>query len=845
MTPPLINSAVRKPMRWSVQGIGLVSPSGRDVHEHMAVVGAETSIGCSGTFLTEPIVAGHHETVMACEWLPPAWQGAARIAALARLAVADAVRDLRAIGEGPPLRGEGLATARRMDVALVVDASLSALERNAVAAAVCHELGQASIDAVMDRRGSGALASLLMGWRRAHESARRAVDLLIVAADSWLYRARLESRRARSPQELAAVTPSEGAAALWLRAAHEAPHPAIKTAWASIPWAARVQGMVKVDGEEPAGPLTQLFYQLPTEMDAITQVWGRSAGDADKQRALNRAAARVTMACAEEGKQRLSPEYTQESLTRTVGQLGAAEMTAELVFAIATASARHDPNTHKQKTERAVMVWGGQGDRYAGCVATVPARARAYGFWEAPVVMSPQGWGRPPTAVDLHPVRYVDRSNPGAFVGYLLDELMDDAMNRARERWTLPLCEQAAVEERLDKKCAAMLALAPSMPNWLHQQGYAASNTAAAFVGTCLLSQQVARDVLPVRRLLQWLAGLEGVAAGDGACVDKDAGAGAVWLGAGVEGLMYVGGVPTKALKAVLCPSAGPLAEVQRAVLLHYGVLAAANEAERLKALADDLVGAYDDTDTMPALLTAACARAATQLKECPWSADTLHTWLDRWRHEERGLAQYDLCISAARAIRLHSGRNGEARLDTLLHEPDTVAWLGAAALEIAALDPALMNETWLDELMPLLPMCPRTLQALACVGHPRSYAYLLHHLKSDAWAEDAEEALQVLFGAPTQVRRSPQEWLDWLAAEQYQPSQRLRRGRAWSAEVVMEEIASGKLNRWQLQRRLDELACTAASDDARAIAARAIYVGAPINLLNAQLEILTPPARR
>ncbi|CAN94278.1 MULTISPECIES: hypothetical protein [Sorangium] len=137
---------------------------------------------------------------------------------------------------------------------------------------------------------------------------------------------------------------------------------------------------------------------------------------------------------------------------------------------------------------------------------------------------------------------------------------------------------------------------------------------------------------------------------------------------------------------------------------------------------------------------------------------------------------------------------------------------LGPLALEILVLAGGARDKEAFARIARSAPLSPSTLSALGRFGHPEAWAIFLHALSDDALAEAAAEALATLFGplVPPGAELDGPAWRAAIAALKPDPTVRLRRGKAWSAQVVAEEIDQGDLNRWSTAQRLRELAVRA-----------------------------------
>jgi len=159
------------------------------------------------------------------------------------------------------------------------------------------------------------------------------------------------------------------------------------------------------------------------------------------------------------------------------------------------------------------------------------------------------------------------------------------------------------------------------------------------------------------------------------------------------------------------------------------------------------------------------------------------------------------------------------ARLLTLWGEPDAheavqsgsppSRVLGVHALEVLVLAGGPEDLAVAQSRVRRVPASERSLDAVARLGHPGSWAYLVHHLDNDDLGDAAERALVALFGPiVAEHRRSiGAEWRDALASAESIPEGRCRGGVPWSLDVVAAECSNPALSRRELELRLDELA--------------------------------------
>lgn len=99
-------------------------------------------------------------------------------------------------------------------------------------------------------------------------------------------------------------------------------------------------------------------------------------------------------------------------------------------------------------------------------------------------------------------------------------------------------------------------------------------------------------------------------------------------------------------------------------------------------------------------------------------------------------------------------------------------------------------------------------LDALARIGDPRVWGFLVQALADEELADPAASALETLFGfcVDAERRLDPMAWREAVQRLDVPAGTRLRGGAPWSADVVRAEILSGRLAMPAVERRLDEL---------------------------------------
>jgi hypothetical protein len=106
------------------------------------------------------------------------------------------------------------------------------------------------------------------------------------------------------------------------------------------------------------------------------------------------------------------------------------------------------------------------------------------------------------------------------------------------------------------------------------------------------------------------------------------------------------------------------------------------------------------------------------------------------------------------------------------------------------------------------LPATPQLLDAVARLGHPGTWAFLVHYLGDPVLADDAVLALSTTFGdaVDERDRHDAERWEQAIARLRLDAGARVRRGKPWSPAVVADECADARLSARAVEKRLDEL---------------------------------------
>ncbi|WP_437646547.1 hypothetical protein [Sorangium sp. So ce362] len=199
----------------------------------------------------------------------------------------------------------------------------------------------------------------------------------------------------------------------------------------------------------------------------------------------------------------------------------------------------------------------------------------------------------------------------------------------------------------------------------------------------------------------------------------------------------------------------------------------------------------------------AAAARAAADFDRV--DAEPLVPILRRWLH----VPDRSIAWPAARALLLWGHRDPYAELkagDRLTRV------LGPLAAEIIVLVGDASDMARMQSILGRLPPGRDQLSALARFGHPAAWAYLLRCLESPDHAEAASAALRTLFGACVDEddEECPAAWRSAITAKPVELGVRYRCGEPWIPRVVADECVAGHLSRYEIEKRIDELAIRA-----------------------------------
>ncbi|MBI4956085.1 MAG: hypothetical protein HY908_28955, partial [Myxococcales bacterium] len=181
------------------------------------------------------------------------------------------------------------------------------------------------------------------------------------------------------------------------------------------------------------------------------------------------------------------------------------------------------------------------------------------------------------------------------------------------------------------------------------------------------------------------------------------------------------------------------------------------------------------------------------------------------WAAPELDPVELAASLELARALVVSGHR---APLGELRARPELAARLGAGAVELLALGGSLEDAGVLEPLLLRLPASEGTLDAVARLGHPGSWAYLAHYLDDPELAEAADGALRTLFGPLVPERLAPARapWVRAIAEARLTAERRLRRGKRWSASDVAAACLEGAASAAAIAVAVDEIRAAGAT---------------------------------
>jgi hypothetical protein len=188
----------------------------------------------------------------------------------------------------------------------------------------------------------------------------------------------------------------------------------------------------------------------------------------------------------------------------------------------------------------------------------------------------------------------------------------------------------------------------------------------------------------------------------------------------------------------------------------------------------------------------------------CEPPSRALQAQMILWMHyDDRAVA-----FAAARALML-LGRT-EPLIEIRRHR-ELVSKLGPlGVIELLVLGGEAQDLGLVQAILTRTKVSAALLRAVARLGHPGTWAFLLHYLAEKDFKDAALDALHTLFGerVPRSARLDTPAWRDAVAAGRFDPARRIRRGEPWSPAVVAAECTSthAPLSRYDVEQRLDEL---------------------------------------
>jgi hypothetical protein len=221
--------------------------------------------------------------------------------------------------------------------------------------------------------------------------------------------------------------------------------------------------------------------------------------------------------------------------------------------------------------------------------------------------------------------------------------------------------------------------------------------------------------------------------------------------------------------------------------------------ASRAGLLAPEQIAAHLLDTNLP--VTIAAIRAAVRCDPpSPALVDLLLLWL---RHGEKAVAW-----EAARAVTILGKADA---LHDVRAQGELVARLGAlGVIELLVMAGEANDVPLVHTLLARIEVNAAHLAAIARLGHPGTWAFLLRYLAQKDFERPASDALATLFGerVPHEARFNSSAWRDAIGAARFDPELRLRRGERWTPSVVAAECTStaALLSREQVEQRLDEL---------------------------------------
>ncbi|AKT40736.1 hypothetical protein [Chondromyces crocatus] len=736
-----------------IVGIGLVSPVGLRPAEHAFFVRAETGAAAPGEIAD---AAGERIDVAYCPWIPAGVPLAERLVALAGQALDDALASWRVAGAGAPPQLLVCTAAPREGLS---DEDRLVVER-ALAARV------ASGEAVRRTGAAGFFLALAEAEALLAREPERAV--VVVAVDSLASVEALAAFRAvaESPWDAHLPRPSEAAAVVVLASPQEAARRGVRP-FAELRFASVASGASNDDNDAviDGGAMSSLLERV-APLGPLGAVFGPHEVAGVRQREWALATARCVRAIA--------PEAALLCLESDAGWLGAAAGAAHLVFGLAVARSDALPEGLGPSAAAPIGAWAISADGTRGlCVVTLLEAAPG-----DPALVGPEPAPRRATRdrpVPLLPVERrdaMDRRDAAAQIEAFHGDVVAGCLERLgmllRHRRAFALAERPEIDARLLAQLDA-IAEASARPG-----------------GIALQAEEDGEDD-------PWMlaAGALALAACEGPTFAEEL----IALLASQEGGEDVLAPVADAL--VIAPYREP-ADVFSRLTVHASPFARAigvEVASRLGLLVPvALSRALDDTE--PQVLAAALRALARGPRD--------DTAIPRARALLRA-SEPALVWEAARLLSLW----GLSDVYEDIRQGGGLARaLGPRALDILVLRGSPADLAAAQAIVRRAPPDEDLLDAVARLGSPGSWAWLLHYLDDPELDEAAAAALVTLFGpaVPEDDRLDAARWRDALPRLGLDVGGRYRGGQLWSLRAVASECASEGLSAAAIALRLDEL---------------------------------------
>jgi HEAT repeats len=763
----------------AVIGTGLVTPLGRTAAEHALFVRAEVGPSSSGAFLDEE---GEPIPVAYCPWLGAHGTAGERLAALAAVALRDALQPLERRA-----REEKAGTRAPVVVLAISSAPRAGL----------GETDRCTFEGALGRAPAARGVRRLTGEAGLFEGLALCEDLLaggeiraiaLVAADSYVTRSYLAEHRARagSPWDADLPLPSEGAAALVVTTPQFARDDELDVL-ATVRHAATRRGEANDDNDVPldGAAMSALLRALPDTCRPLGASFGPHGVGPLRDREWNLAAA----SCAA-----LLGSCACISLEGDVGRLGAASGAASVVYGIAVHQHGAWP-VEPPPAEAPLLAWAISPDGTRGiaalhadrrpapvCGADALATQRAPELRDDPPDDDAESGPEPP-ASDGRGVDAPEHGEASPAVPQLtidperaapvpvhqhyaavIAECLERMAMLSRHRDERPWREHETIEARLFAQARAVVEARASAADlltlWDEAEDDPRMTWAVVFTLRFLDGDAAVEDLL---------GRLPGDAI-DHAQLAADA---------------LVAGVPREGvtLGRELFHAARPLVRaVGLEVLSRLGQLGA-----------EDASKALDDGH---AEVEGSALRALARLAEHDAAVPRIRA---RLTHADPAVVW-----EAARALTLFGHRDAYA---AVRENGPLSKVLGSRALEILVLAGAPEDIGTVERIVRRAPMSAEMLSAVARFGHPAAWPYLVRALERPELADEAGRALVTLFG-PLSIDApvNGATWRPMLEGVKIPATLRLRRGEPWTADAVVAECASGELPRREIEVRRDEL---------------------------------------